>query len=96
MTRRSAWIQALEQIEQSLEQFQAAIADPAPEEPAVADQPPPWQDALRRLEEHQAALQASITAAARDAATVEQLLAATAADVQGWLAASAGVRRDVG
>jgi hypothetical protein len=95
MTRRAAWIEALEQIEKSLGQFQAAVADPSPEEPA-ADRPPPWQDALRRLEEHQAALQASTAAAVRDAAAVEELLAATAADLQGWLAASAGVRRDAG
>jgi hypothetical protein len=92
MTRRTEWIQALEQIEQSLVQFQAAIADLPPQEPAPADRPPPWQNALRRLEEHQTALQVSIAAAARDAAAVEDLLAGAARDLQEWLAGSAAVR----
>ena len=96
MTRRTAWIQALEQIERSLGEFQATVADPPPEEPAPADRPPPLRDAMRRLEEHQAALLASTAAAAQDAAAVEELLAATEGDLQGWLAASAAVRRDVG
>ena len=93
MTRRAAWIQALEQIEQSLGQFQAAVADPPPGETPPADAPPPWQDALRRLEEHQAALQASVAAAAGDAAAGDALLAGTAHDLQTWLAGGAAVRR---
>jgi hypothetical protein len=92
MTRRTAWIEALEQIEQSLGQFLAAVPDPPPGEPAAADGPPPWQDALRRLEEHQTALQAGTAAAAGDAAAVEELLAAAEGELQGWLAASTAVR----
>jgi hypothetical protein len=90
-----AWAQVLETMERSLEQAVAA----APQESAAppfgeaAGREAAWQQALERLQQRLEQLRACAARAEENAAAMDELLGAGAADLERWLAAAAASRQ---
>jgi hypothetical protein len=90
-----AWAQVLETMEQSLEQA-AATAPQEPVAPAgseAAERETAWQQALARLQERLEQLRACAANAEANAAEMDALLTAGAADLERWLAETAATRQ---
>jgi hypothetical protein len=90
-----AWAQVLETMEQSLEQAVATapLQPTAPPPDTVAGREAAWQCSLERLHERLEQLRTCAAKAEENAAEMDALLSAGAADLERWLAGASATRQ---
>ncbi len=88
-----SWQPVLETIEEALAQRLRHSAEPTPADAAPTGRDAAWQEALARLDDRLAALDACAGRAARSATKADTILAEASADLDRWLGTLQAARR---